>query len=122
MLNRLRRRSAFAAVLIAAVFGTIGAPHSTDPRHDSDRAIVVVPHNHADHQLRSPGADSDSTDTHCVLCHFARTFRPRGDVRAVSAPPTRGTAHHPAEVFVAYSTDRVTQPPLRAPPASPSFA
>jgi hypothetical protein len=122
MLNRFRKRGAYLAAALAAFLATVGAPHSIDPRHDSDRAIVVVPHDEANHQLRSPDTGQDSHDSHCVMCHFARSFRPRTDARIGHAPPDQASAHHPFEIFRAWSAAPAAQPPLRSPPASPFSA
>ncbi|HVH27598.1 MAG TPA: hypothetical protein VM818_12590 [Vicinamibacterales bacterium] len=122
MLSRFRGRSGFVAAVLAALFATVGAPHTADPRHDSDRAIVVVPHDEANHQVRPANPASDSHETHCVLCHFTRSFRPRADGRALSAPPAQALPHYAIEVFAADSTGCVAQPPLRAPPVSPKTA
>ena len=123
MLSRFRQRSALVAALLAAFLATVGTPHSTDPGHDSDRAIVVVPHNEADHQLRASGLEESGThDTHCVLCHFARSFRPRTDTRTVSQPPAPAGAHVSIAIFGAVAAALVAQPPLRAPPPSPKAA
>jgi hypothetical protein len=121
MLSRLRKRCSFVATLLALFVATVGAPHSSDPKHDSDRAILVVvavPHSETDHQLQAAVADPAGHESHCVICHFARSFRPRGDARPVSAPPSDTAAHLPFEVFSAAPTALVAQPPLRSPPAS----
>jgi hypothetical protein len=119
MLSWFRGRSAFVASVLAALFATVGAPHTTDPRHDSDRSIVVVPHDEGNHQVRTANLGSQSQDTHCVLCHFMRSFRPRGDSRPLSDPPTQAASHHHVEILAADSTSCVALPPLRAPPESP---
>jgi hypothetical protein len=122
MLSWFRGRSTFVAVVLAALFATVGAPHTTDPRHDSDRSIIVVPHDEANHQIRPANLSSDLQDTHCVLCHFTRSFRSRGDSRPLAAPPVKATSHNHVEVFAADSTGCVAQPSLRAPPISPEIA
>jgi hypothetical protein len=120
MLSRFRGRSGFVAAALAALFATVGAPHSADPRHDSDRSIIVVPHDEANHQVRPASPGSDSHETHCVLCHFTRSFRPRADSRPLTAPPAQDASHHHVEVFAADFSGCVAQPPLRAPPPSPA--
>jgi hypothetical protein len=122
MLSWFRGRSAFVASVLAALFATAGAPHTTDPRHDSDRSIVVVPHDEANHEIRTAGVGSDSHDTHCVLCHFMRSFRPRGDSRPLADPPAQAASHFHVEVLTTDSTNCVAQPPLRAPPLFPETA
>jgi hypothetical protein len=124
MLNRLRERSACLAALLAAFLAAVGSPHSTDPRHDSDRAIVAagfVAHSETDHRLKAPATDSDTHESHCVMCHFARSFRPRTDTRVVGAASVRPSVYHPAEAVSAPSAALTAQPPLRSPPASPIF-
>jgi hypothetical protein len=122
MLSRLRERSACICGLLAVFFAAVGSPHSTDPRHDADRAIVAagfVAHDETDHQLRTPVPDSESSDAHCVICHFARSFRPRTEGRVLSAASVRLAEYHLHEIFAAPSAALVAQPPLRSPPASP---
>ena len=109
------------AALLALFFGTLGTPHSSDPRHDSDRALVVIPalHDEADHQLQAGRTSPASPESHCEMCHFARSFRPRADARGVSAPSARAGTPHDLETFTAIPSALTAQPPLRSPPTSP---
>ena len=104
-------------VSVLALGGSMAAPHIEDC-HDVACAAVPVSHDAEAHALRA-ATDAAAHPLHCLVCHWARSFRPNTEVRFVSTPSVQaGTPVHIEPVRVALATT-VAQPPLRSPPTSP---
>jgi hypothetical protein len=116
---RIRSISAAAFVSVVALTLSSSAPHEDDCHGPG--CGVSLPHDPSGHAV---GRDSGSTDhpLHCVLCHWTRVVRPPAD----SAQPLSSTVEVAPRTFVdiqrAPQHVPTAQPPLRAPPASPSLA
>jgi hypothetical protein len=102
-------------VSVIALGGSMAAPH-LDDCHDVACAAIPVSHDADAHAFRaSPDADA-AHPLHCLVCHWARSFRPNTEVRFVSAPAVQaGIRVHVEPVPVALVAT-VAQPPLRSPP------
>jgi hypothetical protein len=118
MLHRFRERSAQVAAALVVLLAMVEAPHSTDPGHDADHGVVLVAHDESAHRVRPAASGTDTPSLHCLVCHLARSFRPRTDARIVAVPAAAGARVH-IELSAASPAARVAQPPLRSPPASP---
>ena len=121
MLTWFRARASCVAIVALASLASLGVslvqPHPLDCHDDCATASVV--HDAAAHRIGADASDADSHPLHCLVCHFARSFRPHSEVKFVTAPATpAGTLVH-VETFTASPAARAAQPPLRAPPASP---
>lgn len=121
MLTWFRARSSCVAIAVLASLASLGVslvqPHPIDCHDNCVTASVV--HDAAAHRIGAEAPEADSHPLHCLVCHFARSFRPRSEVKFVTAPATAaGTLVH-LETFSASPAARAVQPPLRAPPASP---
>lgn len=103
-------------VSIVALGGSMAAPH-LDDCHDVSCAALPVSHDADAHAFRAaPEADA-AHPLHCLVCHWARSFRPPTEVRFISLPSIQaGTRVHLEPFTVARSTV-AAQPPLRSPPA-----
>ncbi|MBI4264155.1 MAG: hypothetical protein HY657_07255 [Acidobacteria bacterium] len=106
---------------MATLGGSLAAPHPDDC-HDATCAAVAVAHDASAHQIRAARSDAESHPLHCLVCHWARSFRPRTEARVLPTP-----AHQPAtrvhvDVFTFSSATQAAQPPLRSPPASSDLA
>jgi hypothetical protein len=120
---RARVRSTAAVVLLslAALGGLSPSTHAADC-HDADCYSLTVAHDPAGHSLtREPAGDGQSAQ-HCILCHLARSFRPRPVTVYVAAPPLAGSANRHVSVVALPAIVPATQPPLRAPPIAPAVA
>jgi hypothetical protein len=117
---RARARSMAATALISLATLSVwpAAPHQDDC-HEAICASVVLPHDTSAHSV---GRDTSTTDRplHCVLCHWTRNVRPSATVAHLGPAVDRtvrflGDLVRAPQIFVA------AQPPLRAPPSSPSL-
>lgn len=125
MLRRARRHaSTVAATLLVSVItlgGSLAAPHH-DVCHDTACVPVAVEHDAAAHQMRANAGTPAAHPLHCLVCHWARSFRPRTEARIVSAPEVEARTRVGTEPVAVFASASVAQPPLRSPPASPVFA
>ncbi len=93
----------------------MATPHEDDC-HGAACHPGAVPHDASAHAFSAPSQDAASHPLHCLVCHWARSFRPDSEVRFVSAPAAQaGTCIH-VESFTVAPVTTVAQPPLRSPP------
>jgi hypothetical protein len=130
MLGWVRRRSAriAAGLLLSLLTASVSQamPAHADAGHDehalAGTGLPAIPHSESDHELR-PYVPSDAAHPlHCLVCHWARAFRPLASPSADLAP-TLETRYHVRRAVV--SAPRGVAPPqlsLRSPPAPPSVA
>ena len=112
-------RIALAAIVSLTGVGTSAISPHEDDCHDPACRAMAVEHDAAAHHLTAPPAGGDAHPLHCLVCHWARSFRPRTEVRTLSTPVAEaGTIVH-VELFTAAAAAPAAQPPLRSPPASP---
>ena len=110
-----------AIISLAALGGSAVSPHEDDC-HDAACGAMAVEHDAAAHRIGGPRTGADAQLPHCLVCHFARSFRPQIEARLVSTPVVdTGTTVH-AEFFTVARRAQVAQPPLRSPPAPPLHA
>jgi hypothetical protein len=123
MLQRFRVHARLVATtaLLSLVALTIGSatPHQDDC-HDVMCASVVVPHDPSSHSV---GRDTTSSDRplHCVLCHWTRIVRPSQQAAQSLSPAVECNVRFRIDSFRAPDALFAAQPPLRAPPSSPSI-
>ena len=113
-----RRVAAAMLVSIIALGGSMASPHAEDC-HDAACGPVVALHDASAHAFRAAGQDASAHPLHCLVCHWARSFRPHTEIRFVSAPAIQASVRIHAESFTVAPVTTVAQPPLRSPPASP---
>jgi hypothetical protein len=118
---RARARSIAATALIALATLSVwsAAPHQDDC-HEAICASVVVLHDPSAHSV---GRDTSTTDRplHCVLCHWTRIVRPSANATYQLAPAVDCTVRFLGDLVGAPQAFVAAQPPLRAPPSSPSL-
>lgn len=120
MLDWFRRRSHALAATLMLALAALGIPHSAEPSHDPDFAIGAnVTHDASAHRM-ADGSETDGRSAHCAICHAARSFQPRDQVRKVATHIPEVVGLFDFEVLIAVSTPAVLQPSLRGPPASPA--
>lgn len=107
------RIAAVTMVSMAIVGASAVVPHDDDSH---DTYAFAVAHDHSAHRVEAAGSDAGSHPLHCLVCHWARSFRPRTEVRIVSLPATAAGISLPLELFSISAADQVSQPPLRSPP------
>jgi hypothetical protein len=122
MLKRLRQRSRQGVTALVLLMSLVGIPHNTDPFHDIENSIVLVPHDESAHRIVPARTDTDAHPLHCLVCHLMRSFRPRTEVRNLSPAMDRIGARFHTPTFTALSAAPMAQPPLRSPPTSPISA
>jgi hypothetical protein len=114
------RIATVAMLSLAAVGVSAVGPHEDDC-HDTACQAIVVAHDESAHAITAPDT-ADPDPPHCLVCHWARSFRPRTEHRVVTAPVSEpGITLHVEYVAPAART-AVAQPPLRSPPSSLAVA
>jgi hypothetical protein len=103
---------------VGALGGSLASQHPDDC-HDAACATILVSHDAAAHHVRPAQTDADAYPLHCLVCHWARSFRPRTEARFIPAPAVEASVRIHDEIFTAVPVARVAQPPLRSPPTSP---
>lgn len=114
---RLRASSIAAAVILATSVagGSVALPHEDDC-HDAACNPVAVEHNAAAHRIGGNSSGPDGHSQHCLVCHWARAFRPRAEARIVTAPAASAGVGLPVVPSTLSAAAPVSQPPLRSPP------
>jgi len=129
MLEWIRTRSArvAAALLLSLLTASLSQamPAHADTGHD-DHALAIgrstVPHSESDHELRANVPSDAAHPLHCLVCHWARAFRPLASPSAEIAPTVEARYHVRRAVVPAPRSVAPPQLSLRSPPASPSVA
>jgi hypothetical protein len=114
---RVRRGSLAATLLVSlATFGgSIVIPHG-DECHDHCMGAVVE-HDASAHRFQADTSADHSHPLHCLVCHSARTFRPRHEAAfQPGAPSVEDKWRVHPELFVPLPASLAAQPPLRSPP------
>ena len=106
---------------LAALGVSFYAPHPADC-HDADCGAILVVHDASAHRLTANPSTAEPQPLHCLVCHWARSFRPRIEVRFITAPAAQAGVVVHIEYFTAAARARAAQPPLRSPPSSPDLA
>jgi hypothetical protein len=109
-------RVAAAALLSLAFVGLSAAGPHEDDCHDGCQPMAVE-HDASAHRITAPAAPDDHP-LHCLVCHWARSFRsPRTESRVLATPVDEPGISLHAECCTAAISGPVAQPPLRSPPA-----
>jgi len=109
-------RVAAVALLSLAFAGLSAAAPHEDDCHDACQ-LMAVEHDASAHRITAPAA-ADDHPLHCLVCHWARSFRsPRAEARVVAAPAADPGISLLADSLAAAIHAPVAQPPLRSPPA-----
>ena len=118
---RTQARSIASAALVSLATLTIwsAAPHQDDC-HDALCVSVSVPHDPSAHSI---GRTSPATNRplHCVLCHWTRIVRPSAPITQTIALSVERNLLTLVDTLSSPQCVVAAQPPLRAPPSSPSL-
>jgi hypothetical protein len=117
--DRARIVAAILLVSLTSLGVSLYAPHAADC-HDADCGIILVAHDASAHRLAANSSSAGTQPLHCLVCHWARSFRPRIEVRFLTAPAAQAGVTVHVEYFTAAVSAPVAQPPLRSPPSSPA--
>ena len=121
MLKWFRLAKRYTAVVVLASLASLGislaGPHE-DECHDAECFGAIV-HDPADHQIAADTSRDEAPPLHCLVCHWARSFRPHGETAFVAAPVAVAGPWINVEIYTAAPVAPAAQPPLRSPPASP---
>jgi hypothetical protein len=116
---RASRIAATLIVSLTALGGSLLAPHPIDCH---DECAAAVTHDASAHGMRANVPATEEHPLHCLVCHWARSFRPQTETRFVPAPAAQAGTRVHVVVFTVAPSDQVAQPPLRSPPASPALS
>jgi hypothetical protein len=125
MLSWFRSTASGVAATLLMSLATLGvslyAPHPVDC-HDAECGTILVAHDASAHRVGANTSTADTHPLHCLVCHWARSFRPHITTTFVATPAAyAGIRLHFDFIPVARNT-QVAQPPLRSPPSSPVLA
>ena len=110
------RVAAVALLSLALVGLSVAAPHEDDC-HDACQPMAVE-HDATAHRVTPPAA-ADDHPLHCLVCHWARSFRsPRTESRVLATPAYETGISLHADCSTAAVSASIAQPPLRSPPAA----
>ena len=112
---RLRAVSLVTTLALCASVGTITlGPLSHADEHESLPAFVE--HDAAAHTFRAATSDVAAHPLHCLVCQWARSYRPHpGSVTQLAPTVDYSLRVHTISVPVPLAA-RAAQPPLRSPP------
>ena len=121
MLKWFRLSQRYTAFVVLASLASLGislaGPHD-DECHDAECFAAIV-HDAADHQITADPSRDEAPPLHCLVCHWARSFRPHTDTAFVAAPVAAAGPWINVEIYTAAPVAPAAQPPLRSPPAAP---
>jgi len=111
------------AIVVLASLASLGISLSgVHPDDCHDDCMVVVVHDASAHHVSSGSSAPDAPPLHCLVCHWARSFRPRSEAVFVAAPVAATGIWINVEIYTAAPVAPSAQPPLRSPPASPALS
>lgn len=116
-----RTRAQLIGVALLLSLGTFGGslllPHADDC-HEYGCLPQSVEHDASAHRFQGAPTPDQAHTLHCLVCHWARSVRPRTDVAFVAAPAAESRPRIHVESFTAARPSLAAQPPLRSPPSS----
>jgi len=125
MLNWFRSTASNVAATLLLSLAPLGVsaslPHEADC-HDAGCWAIVVEHDAAAHRIAAPSSSLDPHPLHCLVCHWARSFRPPIATKFVATPAVYTGIRVHLDVITVARRAQIAQPPLRSPPASPVLA
>jgi len=125
MLSWFRFRApGIAATLLVSLAGLVAStasPHEDDC-HGAECSAIFVEHDAAAHRVAAPSTNVDTHPLHCLVCHWARSFRPPIATAFDVAPVVLAGIRVQFDFIAIARNAQVAQPSPRSPPSSPSEA
>lgn len=119
MLHWFRLKASGLAATVLVSLGAMGlsllAPHPLDC-HEAECGIGVV-HDASAHQIGTADRATTGEPFHCLVCHWARSFRPHAEARFIASLGTQARILLTLPIVTASPAAPLAQPPLRSPPA-----
>jgi hypothetical protein len=115
-----RWRASVGATLLlslATFGGSLVLPHPVEC-HDHGCVRAFVEHDASAHRFEADVAEAPAHPLHCLVCHWARSFRPRLEGAFQPAPPAVDGPRLHVPSFIATPAALAAQPPLRSPPTA----
>ena len=122
MLRSLRSRasSVVTTVLLALLTATVSqvlASHTPDEHDIGWTSPLAVPHDESEHRITASQPSDTTHPLHCLVCHWARAFRPLRSALAHQAPDLEPRASLHFGALPAPTTLVMAQLTLRSPPS-----
>jgi hypothetical protein len=123
MLRVLAAKGRAIAVLLLASLAGSGSSQLL-PAHGGDGHDlacvpgVALPHDESAHRLAADTPSESEHPLHCLVCHWARTFRPAGAPLRQPAPVLASHAFVHVDIVIAPTAAVSAQVSPRSPPAS----
>jgi hypothetical protein len=126
MLDWVRSRASHIARLLLLSLATAAAweavPHEDRGHQFAARRADIGPHAESDHELRAESSSDSEHRLHCLVCHWARAFRPLANQSTHLIPDLEaGSRVHTSTAAPAFQL-LPAQRTLRSPPLSPFVA
>ena len=112
-------RIAFATLSSLLSLGASALSSHGDDCHDTVCLPMAVEHDANAHRFVAPPTGVDAPHLHCLVCHWARSFRPNITTKAVATPAVLVRAFVHFDLVAIARNAQVALPPLRSPPSSP---
>jgi hypothetical protein len=112
--------AATALAALLALGGASAAPHADDC-HDACLPGAVA-HDESAHRFEAAPAAAATHPLHCLVCHWARAFRPHVEISFIAAVTSAVDAGVHINSFPLVRQAIAAQPPLRSPPVSAQVA
>jgi hypothetical protein len=121
MLRRFRARAWCLVMALCLAAGTTAASFDALLHNDAGHDAACVPaiavaHDASAHQVQDAGSNSDHSGSHCLACHWARSFRTDGVVVQFAAHAADTGGHHVVEYSLVALAPELAHRAPRAPP------
>ena len=113
--------SRIAALAIASLIAANGAAITLHGDDCHDGPCAFVQHDASAHRIGA-STNEGAEPNHCLVCHWARSFRLRTEARGLTLPVAEARDLVHVEYVTAAVSAPVAQPPLRSPPTSPAVS
>jgi hypothetical protein len=110
---------AFATLISLLSLGASTLSPHGDDCHETVCLPMAVEHDADAHHFVAPPTAIDAPHLHCLVCHWARSFRPNITSRYVETPAVLTRTFARFDLVVVARNAQVALPPLRSPPSSP---
>src|SRR5262245_33800795 len=122
MFRRLRLRVSCLATALLLALSTAGASFEAllhdETGHDPACTSGFFPHDPSAHRFQNASSSAADHGSHCLACHWARSFRPTSDSTHTAPRLADAGAHRVARDIGRAGAPALTQLPAPSPPAA----